>query len=451
MELYALGLLDALKGIRERRFSSEDLTRACLARAERLEGKIKAWEWLDPEFALQCAREADRQLEDGLPMGGLHGIPVGMKDIISTKGMPTSMGSPIYAGNVPSQSATVVQHLQAAGAFVMGKTVTTEFAWRHPGKTHNPWNLGHTPGGSSSGSAAAVAAGCVPAAFGTQTVGSVIRPAAYCGVVGYKPSYGLISRTGVHPLSPTLDHVGVFARSIGDAAFLASCLTGYDRSDPQSLLVNPLQACSGDVTEWDQPPRLAAIQTPVWDLADDVQKAMFKKNVEQLAEAGAVVHWKELPNSFDNALDVLRTILFAEGAQIYAPLQAQYPGKTSKPLDSLIETGLKISAVQYMEALKAAEEMRAQLEDFFGGFDGIVTPPATGEAPKTLGDTGDASFCGIWTLMGVPTISFPVGHGPNGLPLGLQVVGPYLNDSKALKVATWCNRQIEYKAGFPLD
>ena len=451
MELYKLGLLDALKGIRERKFSSEDLTRACLARAESLEGKIKAWEWLDPEFTLQCAREADRQLEVGLPMGRLHGIPIGMKDIISTKGMPTSMGSPIYSGHVPSESATVVQHLQAAGAFVMGKTVTTEFAWRQPGKTHNPWNFGHTPGGSSSGSAAAVAAGYVPAAFGTQTIGSVIRPAAYCGVVGYKPSYGLISRTGVHPLSPTLDHVGIFARSIGDAAFLASCMAGYDHSDPDSLLVNPVQACSEDAMEWEHPPRLAAIKTPVWDLADDVQKAMFKKNVEQLAEAGAVVHWMELPKSFDNALDVLRTILFAEGAQIYAPLQEQYPGKTSKPLDLLIETGLKVSAVQYLEALKAAEEMRAQLVDIFVGFDGVVTPPATGEAPKTLIDTGDPSFCGIWTLMGVPSVSFPVGHGPNGLPLGLQVLGPYLNDSKALKVAAWCNRQIGFNAGFPLD
>lgn len=451
MKLYKLGLLDALKGISERSFSSEDLTRSCLDRAACLEDKIKAWEWLDPEFSIQCARESDRLLKDGLPKRPLHGIPLGMKDIVSTKGMPTSMGSPIYTGHVPTHSATIVQHLQAAGAFVMGKTVTTEFAWRHPGKTHNPWNLEHTPGGSSSGSAAAVAAGCVPAAFGTQTVGSVIRPAAYCGVVGYKPSYGLISRAGVHPLSPTLDHVGVFARSIGDAAFLVSCLTGYDRSDPHSLLVNPLQTCLANIPALEQPPRLAAIRTPVWNLADNVQKAMFEKNVEQLAEAGAEVQWIELPESFDGALDVLRTILFAEGAQIYTPLQTQYPGKTSKPLDLLIETGLKVSAVQYLEALKAAEEMRVQLEDLFNRFDCIVTPPATGEAPKTLDDTGDASFCGIWTLMGVPAVSFPVGRGPNGLPLGLQIIGPYLNDSKMLKVANWCDQKIGYNAGFPLD
>lgn len=450
MELEALGLLDGLKGISEGQFSSEELTNACLDRVKLLDSQIRAWEWLDQGAALDAARKADMQMASGGALGALHGLPIGIKDIMLTRGIPTGMGSPIYKGNVPDESATVIRRLQAAGGFVMGKTVTTEFAWRHPGKTHNPWNPDYTPGGSSSGSAAAVASGMVPAALGTQTVGSVIRPAAYCGVVGFKPSFGLISRAGVNPLSHSLDHVGIFARSLDDAAYLASCLAGHDSADPGSLAESTFGTLSLAPVAGKTHPgpfRLAAVRSPVWSLADRFQQEIWEANVDALARAGAEVEKVELPSSFLNALDVLRTILLAEGAQIYAPLQMAYPGKTSSAIDTLIEGGKKISAMDYLNALVAAKEMRAELRAFLSRFDAIVTPPATGEAPKTLVDTGDPSFCGIWTLMGVPAVTFPVGRGPSGLPLGFQVVGAYLDDRKTLDVAAWCNRHIGVRLG----
>lgn len=443
MELEAMGLLEALDALRRGRCSSEDLVRACLSRVSQAEAQIEAWEWLDPEAVLIAARNADAHTRQAGQRGLLHGLPIGVKDIMVTAGVPTRMGSPIYASHVPRVSATVVRRIQDAGGFIMGKTVTTEFAWRNPGKTRNPWNFSHTPGGSSSGSAAAVAAGMVPAALGTQTVGSVIRPAAYCGVVGYKPSFGLISRAGVHPLSHSLDHVGVFARSVADAAYLATCLAAQDDADPGSLAAAALLPDEAGAAELPAGRRrLAAVRTPVWRLADDAQRAMWDANLAALGRAGAVVEDVELPPPFQDALDVLRTILMAEGAQIYAPLRAANPGKTSTALDELIETGLKVSAVDYINALAAAKSMRVELGALLSRFDAIVTPPATGEAPPTLADTGDPSFCGIWTLMGVPAVTFPVGFGPAGLPLGLQVVGAYQGDRKMLDVASWCSKQI---------
>lgn len=440
MKLEEMGLLEALNALRRGQCTCEDLVQACLSRVSQAEEQIQAWEWLDADAALLAARKADEHVRRGIQPGLLHGLPIGVKDIMATAGVPTRMGSPIYASHIPQTSATVVRRIQDAGGIVMGKTVTTEFAWRNPGKTRNPWNLGHTPGGSSSGSAAAVAAGMVPAALGTQTVGSVIRPAAYCGVVGYKPSFGLISRAGVHPLSPSLDHVGVFARSVADAAYLAACLVGHDDTDPGSLTsaaFRPSATRASDLPGGER--RLAAVRTPVWRLADKAQHDMWDANLAALCHAGAVVEDVELPPSFQNAQDVLRTILMAEGAQIYAPLRAANPGKTSTALDDLIETGLKISATDYISALAAAKVMRAELGALLSRFDAIVTPPATGEAPPTLADTGDPSFCGIWTLMGVPAVTFPVGRGPTGLPLGLQVVGAYLDDQRTLEMATWCS------------
>lgn len=441
MTLETMGLLDVLNALRSGQCSSEEWVRACLARVQEVEAQIKAWEWLDADAALLAARRADDYLRKGGQPGRLHGVPIGVKDIMATAGVPTRMGSPIYASHVPQESAAVVNRLQAEGGFVMGKTVTTEFAWRNPGKTHNPWNLGHTPGGSSSGSAAAVAAGMVPAALGTQTIGSVIRPAAYCGVVGYKPSFGLISRAGVHPLSHSLDHVGVFARSVADAAYLASCLAGHDAADPGSLSDASLRPLAPSDTVVSVTPRLAAIRSPVWHLADEAQRAMWDANLAALERAGAIIEEVELPPSFNSALDVLRTILMAEGAGIYAPLQAAHPGKTSAALDALIDAGLAISAVDYIRAIAAAKDMRVELASLLSRFDAIVTPPATGEAPATLVDTGDPSFCGIWTLMGVPALTIPVGRGPAGLPLGLQLVGGYLRDAELLKMADFISRQ----------
>jgi Asp-tRNA(Asn)/Glu-tRNA(Gln) amidotransferase A subunit family amidase len=273
-EIYTLVLCEAACAIRRGELGSEQLTRVLLGRIERRESNVQAFEWIDPQRALDLARRADRQFKSGDKPGVLHGIPLGIKDIIATRGIPTAMGSPIYAGHVPAQSAALVRRAEDAGAFVLGKTVTTEFAYFTPGKTRNPWNPAHTPGGSSSGSAAAVAMGFLPGAVGTQTNGSMIRPAAFCGVVGFKPTAGFIALTGVHPFSPSLDQPGVFTRSVADAACLAAAI-----AEPEAGLGVDVPVL--------EPPRLAAVRSPVWHLAESYAQEHFLKMVARLRLVGA--------------------------------------------------------------------------------------------------------------------------------------------------------------------
>ena len=300
MDLFRLGLQEMLRAYREGRATVQELVESCSARIAAQDGRIQAWEWFDASRAMAEAEERAGGILADLP---LFGIPVGVKDIIATRGIPTRMGSRIFANHVPTHSAWVVRRLEALGGLVMGKTVTTEFAYQQPGKTRNPWNPAHTPGGSSSGSAAAVAAGFVPVAIGTQTLGSVIRPAAFCGVVGYKPSFGAISRTGIHPLSSTLDTVGVFARSIADAAWFGACLMGLDSKDEATgtkgatrLLRVPLEPPAA-------PPRLAVVKTSKWPLATEAQRNHFAECVATLKNAGASVREVPLPRAFDDAWD----------------------------------------------------------------------------------------------------------------------------------------------------
>lgn len=448
--LHRLSLTEAARGIREQRFTSEALTRACLECIERDEPRVMAWAGLDPARALEKARDADRRLKEGVAPGRLHGVPIGVKDVIYTQDMPTEMGSPIFRGYMPPYSATVVRQLEAAGAFVLGKTVTTEFAGQRPaGKTRNPWNAAHTPGGSSSGSAAAVAAGFVPGALGTQTRGSVIRPAAYCGVVGYKPSAGLVSRTGVYPASHTLDHVGMFARSVDDVALLVACAVSHDPADAASLPADRLPRFEGEAAMREAPPRLAAVPTPVWDRASPASRQLFLRNAEMLRKAGARVDAVELPQCFDEFTRVVRTIACVERAQVYGPLDARHPGQISRFLAAIVAEGSKTSAVQYLDALDARRQFRQELDVLFRQYDALITLPADGEAEETTEDTGDPSFCALWTLCGVPAVTIPVGRGPQGLPLGLQVVGAHLDDDNTLKVAQWCAQQIRFSAGWP--
>src|SRR5215470_15409692 len=297
MDLYPLGLLDTLRAYREGRATVQDYVASCSSRVAALEPRIQAWEWFDASRAMAEAEERAGGILADLP---LFGIPVGVKDIIATRGIPTRMGSRIFAGHVPTHSAWVVRRLEALGGLVMGKTVTTEFAYRQPGKTRNPWNPAHTPGGSSSGSAAAVAAGFVPVAIGTQTLGSVIRPAAFCGVVGYKPTFGAISRTGIHPFSATLDTVGVFARSVPDAAWFGACLMGPDPRDEATLVKGPEKILRVPLEPLAVPPRLAVIRSSKWGLATEAQKANFEASVNRLREAGANVREVNLPKLFDD-------------------------------------------------------------------------------------------------------------------------------------------------------
>ena len=446
--LHLLGVKEVLHGLSEGRFTSEDLVRQCLIRIARLDPNIEAWVWLKSETALERARAADHHRRAG-KHGALLGVPVGVKDIIDVDGVPTRMGSPVFEDNIPSMSARVVRRWEEAGAVLLGKTVTAELAYFAPGKTRNPWNPAHTPGGSSSGSAAAVAARFVPAALGTQTNGSVIRPAAFCGVVGYKPSAGLISRSGILKFSHTLDQVGVFARGVADAAVVAGSLVGHTQDDTDSLSDFALVPKDLDPKPLFQPPRLAAVRSPAWHLADRDQQENFLQSVATLRKAGAAVEAVVLPESLHQAHEVHRTIMHYEGARAFAALQAQHRDRLSEAINRLIDDGLQIAEAAYHTALESRTRLQGDLNEFLNRYDGLLTPPARGEAPATLEHTGDPVFCTIWTLCGIPALTIPAGLGAHGLPLGLQLVGGYLQDARLLQVAQWCARQIGFRHSPP--
>lgn len=445
--LFVLGLREAAERIIHGEITSEALTASCLERIAALEPSVQAWEWLDERRALRLARAADAQRRiqrdagsaspaDALPVperGRLPGVPIGVKDIIETADIPTRMGSPVYRRYVPEVSAELVERLSASGALMLGKTVTTEFAFMVPNKTRNPWNPAHTPGGSSSGSAAAVACGMVPAAIGTQTNGSVIRPAAYCGVVGYKPGKGRISIAGVLPFSPTVDQPGVFARSVADAALLASWLT------------TPDGVIGHHVTAMRTRPRLIAVRSPVWHKAEPAMRDRFAADIERLRDAGAGVTERELPAEFDSAHRVHRAIMLYEAARASAQVRRHHGAQLSPFLRDALEEGDAIPDADYRRALGVRTMLITQLAAFLDdAHDAIITPPTTGEAP-TADSTGDPAFCTLWTLCGVPAITIPTGIGPRGLPLGLQVVARPGESNHLLAVAAWCEAQVAFE------
>ena len=433
-----------MRAFREGRATVQDYVASCSARIAALEPKVQAWEWFDPQRALADAEERAGGILADLP---LYGIPVGVKDIINTRGIPTRMGSRIFFNNVPSLSAWTVRRLEALGGLVMGKTVTTEFAYRTPGKTRNPWNPAHTPGGSSSGSAAAVAAGFVPVAIGTQTLGSVIRPAAFCGVVGYKPSFGAISRTGVHPFAPTLDTVGVFARSVADAAWFGACLMGQDNRDEATFTRGPLSTLHVPLEPLAGSPRLAVVRTPKWNVASDVQRTHFDECVAKLAAAGAQVKEVQLTRLFDDAWENVMVIMSRDAVKSFLLIESRHRIRLSPALAELLDRGHRVTPEQYARAREKREEYRRWLDTLFERHDAIVTIPATGEAPEGLSNTGDATFNSLWTQAGVPAVTIPSGFGPKGLPLGFQVVGRYRGDERALQVAAWCEAMFGFKPG----
>jgi Asp-tRNA(Asn)/Glu-tRNA(Gln) amidotransferase A subunit family amidase len=444
MDLYPLGLLDTLRAYREGRATVQDYVASCSQRITALEPRIQAWEWFDPSRAMAEAEERAGGILGDLP---LFGIPVGVKDIIATRGIPTRYGSRIFANNVPTHSAWIVRRLEALGGLVMGKTVTTEFAYRQPGKTRNPWNTAHTPGGSSSGSAAAVAAGFVPIAIGTQTLGSVIRPAAYCGVVGYKPTYGAISRTGIHPFSTTLDTVGVFARSVADAAWFGACLMGPDPRDESTLIRGEEKILRVPLQPLTAPPRLAVLRTPKWPLASDHQKASFEQSVAALQAAGAPLREVNLPRLFEDAWENVMVLMSRDAVKSFLLIESRHRIRLSPHLIELLDRGHRVTPEQYAKACEKREAYRQWLDNVFERNDAIVTIPATGEAPEGLANTGDASFCSLWTQAGLPAVTIPSGLGPRGLPLGLQVVGRYREDQHALDVASWVEGILAFNPG----
>jgi amidase len=406
-----------------------------LERAKAVEPRLKAFEYLPADIARRP--------------GPLSGIPVGIKDIIATSDMPTTNGSPIYRDHVPASDAWVVERLRSLGATIFGKTVSTEFAWRHPGPTVNPWNSKHTPGGSSSGSAAAVAAGIVPLALGTQTLGSVIRPAAFNGVVGLKPSFGAIPRTGVHPLSPSLDHVGFFARRVDDVAFALSLLAASSDLDPHG---RPLPGFHVDADQGLKPlekPRLAIVRFKNWSRAEPEQQKTFEAAIVKLRDAGAILEELELGELDSINWKAINTILASEGALIFEGLVARYPDRSSTRLKELVQTGKAYSAYDYLAAKALQEKLRSRFTTDITGFDAVLTLPAFGEAPEGLSYTGDAEYCAPWTLLGTPAVSLPAGFGKKGLPLGLQIVGRYREDHYTLRVAKWVEGTLGFDPGIP--
>ncbi|HZR01789.1 MAG TPA: amidase [Burkholderiales bacterium] len=432
-ELYRLSLVEAVRRMASGELSSETYTRALLLRSREADEAIGAWAWLDPQEAINRARECDARIRAGRLPGGLQGVPVGVKDIIYTRGIPTAMGSALYANWVPEQNAEVVDRLQTAGAFVMGKTVTTEFAFMVPSKTRNPWNPKHTPGGSSSGSAAAVAAALVPVAIGTQTNGSVIRPAAFCGVVGYKPGKGVLSTEGILPFSPSLDQPGVFARNVEDAGLLVA------------HLAHSRWTISPQISALKHAPRLVATRTPVWHLTSEDQRNRFSSDIAGLREAGAVVDEIELPAGFNDAHKVHRTIMMYEAASASRAVRARFADGLSEFLRKSLEEGDRISTSEYERALKKQEALQRDFSRFTDDYDAVVTPPAAGEAPASLETTGDPSFCTIWTLLGVPAITIPTGLGSHGMPMGLQIIGNQGESNHLLATSMWCERQLPFR------
>jgi Asp-tRNA(Asn)/Glu-tRNA(Gln) amidotransferase A subunit family amidase len=391
-----------------------DLAKACLDRILALEPQIGAWAYLDPDHVMKQAEMADRYRATGRPIGPLHGLPVGIKDIIDTAKMPTENGTGIDSGRIPTEDAFVVARLKAAGAIIMGKTVTTELAYIHPPRTKNPNSIVHTPGGSSSGSAAAVASGMVPLAIGTQTGGSVIRPASFCGVTGFKPTFGAIPRSGILKQSQTLDTVGVFGRGPLDAALIAEVLFGGDPADPATSPTPHPQLLKTASEEAPVRPVFALVTPPGWDDADPEMKEAFAELAEALGE--------------DQCFEMARNYY------TYARAGAD---KLSPEMQAALQEGSATLAKDYLAALDWSEVYYAGLKEIFGHADVILTPAATGPAPKDLTTTGSAIFNGLWTLVGTPAVTIPVLTSQGGMPMGIQLVGPRGYDGRLLRSARW--------------
>jgi Asp-tRNA(Asn)/Glu-tRNA(Gln) amidotransferase A subunit family amidase len=434
MSLCALGVSEAAADLREGRITSAELVGDCLARIEELEPDVQAWAFLDRDHALAQARALDLRRQEGKALGALHGVPIGIKDIFDTGDMPTELGSPLWVGRTPRRDAAAVARLRAAGAVIMGKTVTTEYAYFYPGKTRNPHDPERTPGGSSSGSAATVAVAMVPGAIGSQTNGSVIRPAAFCGVVGFKPTHGLIPRSGALMLSRTLDHVGLFARSVEDAALLAETLAGFDEDDPDTRPVARPPFAAVAAGEPPLPPRFAFVRSPAWKHAEPVTEEAFAELVDALGEQASEV---ELGPSFDRVIDWHRTIMEVEMAHNLHRDYEQGRDRLSRQLCELIERGREYKAIEYTRAVAGIDPLNAALAAVFDEFDAILTPAAPGEAPRGLASTGNPVFCTTWTYLGVPAVTLPLLRSETGLPLGVQLVGRRGNDARLLRTARW--------------
>lgn len=438
-DLHLLSASSAAQAIREGRLTSEALVQACLDRIG--DDPIKAWAFLDPDLALVQAREMDRIRRSGKATGALHGVPVGLKDIIDTRFMPTERGSRVFAGRKPDADAPVVNRLREAGAVIMGKTKSTELAFVAPTDTANPHDRSRSPGGSSSGSAAAVAAYHVPLAIGSQTGGSVIRPASYCGIFGFKPTRGVISRTGVLATSETLDHLGTFARSLDDVALLTNAIAGYDPADTSSFARPRPDMLTGANADVPVEPDIAFFEFPFHDLLD----RDASEGLDQVIEAlGPRVTRLPVADSLTGLIEVHLTIHEYEFCHQLAEVIDAHWDQLSDALKPVIERGRAISKDQYDDAQAVRASAEAFCAKHFNDFDAILAPSATGEAPLiSSGGTGDPVFCRIWSLTGLPALSIPLLVGENGLPIGVQLIGGTEQDDRLLRTAAWIQRNLQ--------
>ena len=388
---------------------------------------------LEPNLKAFVCRNSLEDLKKAIKPGPLSGIPIGIKDIINTQDLPTTNGSAIYANFRPQTDAPIVQKIRALGGLVFGKTVTTQFAWKTPGPTTNPWNAAHTPGGSSSGSAAAVAAGIVPLALGTQTVGSIVRPAAFCGVVGFKPSFGAITKEGAHPLSYVLDHIGFFTRSADDVAYAFQLLKDGS-TETKAIAVPDLKM--------QHAPKLALLKTPFDYLMSAEQQQTIQLAVQKLEQAGASVKTIELPVQYWDGVNQMPTIMSYEAARIHGEHLKHNEDLLCVNIKELAMKGAEYSQSQYESALAIQTQLRKSVSEILKDFDAFLTAPATGEAPKGLSWTGDPSFCSLGSYLGIPAINIPAGKSANGLPLGIQLMGDYKQDEALLKVAKFTEQSL---------
>jgi len=421
--LNELGAWEAARALARRELRAEDLARACLDRVAARDGAVRAFVHLDPDAVLAQAKALDA----GPLRGVLHGLPLGVKDLFDTADMPTAYGSPIYAGHRPAADAAAVALCREAGALTLGKTVTTEFAYFHPGPTRNPRDLAHTPGGSSSGSAAAVADFMLPLALGTQTAGSIIRPAAYCGVVGYKPSLGRVPRAGVKSLSEALDTVGGFGRSVRDVALLGAVLTGDARLTEADAAVSPrIGLCGGpDVVQADA----------------DTQRALLEASAALAPHAAAFAD-AELPADLGDLVGLQKAVMAFEMARALSHERLQHRDRLSERLRALLDEGLLIPGALHAAHLAQTADAKRRVDVMFDRFDVLLAPSASGEAPHGLEATGDPLFCRGWTLLGLPCIHLPFMTGQHGLPVGLQLVGRFGDDHRLLAVAQWVHERL---------
>ena len=442
-EPFHLTAIEAARSLRRRELSSVELAESLLSRIDALEPQLKAWVYLDREAVLLEAQQKERELDSGKNLGPLHGVPIGIKDIYHNAGIPTTACSKVYANFVPDYDATTVALLKRAGAIMLGKTVTTEFACLDPSPTINPWNSAHTPGGSSSGSAVAVASRMCPAALGSQTLGSVLRPASYNGVVGFKPSFGRVSRYGVVPVSWSLDTMGWMTRTVEDAALLLQVMAGPDPHDHVASRMTPPDYLAG--LEKSSPPRVGLVRQFFYDHADMETRQHMDGVVEQLGQAGAAIEEISLPDSFHTSYDDQQIILSVEAAAFHQTMFHRQADDYSPKLRALIANGLGIDAITYSRALENRQRFITEVELLAEKTDVLLTPSTPTPPQADVTNTGNPLFQGPWTSCGLPTISIPSGLAASGLPLGIQLVAAPFSETLLLAAARWCESVLNVK------